>query len=159
MNDVKVDFLQKDNSTVVIVEEEAYHLNEGEVEFHITDDGVIAVTHDDYYLLERDENDWYIVTEDVPECVLEELDNANERYADAEAEGWPVEFEVGVRTNNTIYNSSWQQEKIRPSSEVGRLLDNCLDEIQLEVSVEEHGEVTITDLDLWGESKNVSIDI
>lgn len=156
----QVEFMDNGETTVAVVDEEAYNLSGDDVAFHEIEDGsTLLITADDVYHATYDEDEWMIVSDDVPEFVLEVLDDAEIRYADAEAYGFPVEIDVGFRSDNAVFRSAWQKEKLRPSMDVAQNIQGSIAEVTLTLEVDENGGIVVTDLGLWPDSSQVTVDL
>lgn len=156
--ETEIEFMENDSTTVAIVDDEAYNVSGTDVEFHENEEGLILITAEDAYLAEYDEDGWLIVSEDTPEFVLEAIDERDIRYADAEAYGFPVEISATLRSEDVVYDSAWRTEKLRPSMDIMDKI-NSITEATLTLEVTEDGEVRVTDLGLWPNASNVTIDI
>ena len=78
---------------------------------------------------------------------------------EADVSGYPVEFSVSYSGQNALFDSAWREEKIRPESPVAKDIQNEVSEVILDVTVDEQGQITITDLKVWPDSTSVSVDI
>lgn len=159
LEETEVEFMDNGETTVAVIDDEAYNLSEGDVVFHETGDETLLITSGDVYRAEYDEDGWLILSEDTPEFVLEALDETEERYADADAYGFPIELDVGFRSDEAVFSSAWQTETLRPSMDVARRIDGVIKEVTLTIEVDENGEVTVTDVSLWPNKSNVLLDI
>lgn len=157
--DSQVEFMDNGDTTVAVVDDEAYNLSNDDVVFHQTTDEVLLITVDDVYHAEYDEDEWIVLSEDVPEIVLEALDDEEIRYADAEAYGFPVEINVGFRSDDAVFRSAWQKEKLRPSMDVAEQIQGSIAEVTLTLQVEETGGIVVTDVSLWPSSSQVTVDL
>lgn len=157
--DSPVKFMSEGDTTVAIVDDEAYNLTGEDVALHRTDDELYLLTADDYYTAEYDDDEWLVLEDDVPQPVLDKLDSEEIRYADAEVEGFPVEIPVGFRSDDAVFRSAWQKEKLRPSMDVAEKIQGSIAEVTLTLEVDEDGSIVVTDVSLWPSSSQVTVDL
>jgi hypothetical protein len=148
------------DGSVAVVGDEAYKLSEDSPVFHENDDELLIISVGEYYRAEYDENGWVVVDEDAPDFVTDALDShPDKRYADADVQGYPIEFDVGFRSDEAVFSNAWQREVLRPASPIAKEIQGIIKEVKLTIEVEENGEVTVTDVGLWPDKSNVSLEL
>jgi len=152
---VEPEHIQNDTNTIVAIEDEAYNLSNDEFAIHNGTESTYILTTEEYYEVEYDEDGWMILSEDIPDSVSEKLDEKDIRYADSEVEGFPIELPVSFRSDEAIFDSAWQQEKIRPSMSIMNEIDGAIKEVTLTLEIHSNGEIVVSDVNLWPSSPNV----
>lgn len=154
----KVEFM--DDGNVAVVEDEAYTVSENSPVFHESDDELFIISVGEYYRAEYDEDGWVVVDTDVPDFVIDALDShEDKRYADADVQGYPIEFDVGFRSDDAVFRNAWQREVLRPSSPVAKEIQGLIKEVTLTIELNENGEMAVTDVSLWPDKPDVSFDL
>lgn len=154
----EVEVLKDTNEEVVVnAFSKAINIKPDEVEPIYLANSIVYFTFDGAYEVEQDEDSWLIVDESTPDEVLEYIEEIEDnRYADIEATSGPIEYTVGFRNDDNIWNTSWRSEKVRPSSELGESLKG-IHEVQLHIRLSEDDGLVITGVDLW--PNNTDIDV
>ena len=155
-----VNFIDTDeHKTIAVVDEEAYNISSDEVVTHESNGTVYVITTEDYYIGEYDEDGWLTFSEKIPKNIIDSLRENERRCADVESESFPIEFEVGYRSDNELYDTAWRQEILRPSSKEAKNLQNKITEVKLTIELSKDGCIHITDIRTWPDNSNVKIDI
>lgn len=157
-----VDFLEKDEKTIAVVDDEAYVVDEDTLQIHkVGESSFLLITLGEAYSVKYDPEGWLFFddSEDVPQHIQELLEDRGEKFAEADLSGYPVEFTVSYGGRGAVFESAWRNGKIRPSDPVAETLQDELSEVILDMTVDEQGHITITDLEVWPESDSVAVDI
>jgi hypothetical protein len=157
-----VEYVEGDDSTVALVGDSAYKLtDESPLETHeLGDDSLLVISRDEYYEVDESSNGWLIPSSEMPTEIVELLsDEFGHRVADWDIDGKDVSFDVGFRSDNSLYSSAWQSESVRPGSEVLETISDSIKEVTLTVELSEEGTLTVTDFELWPNNSSVEVDI
>jgi hypothetical protein len=121
----------------------------------------LIITLEEVYSVKYDDKGWMFLedVDEIPSYIQEMLEDRDETFAEADVSGYPVEFSVSYSGQNALFDSAWREEKIRPESPVAKDIQNEVSEVILDVTVDEQGQITITDLKVWPDSTSVSVDI
>jgi len=154
-----VKFVSDSDDCAAIIDDEAYNISPGEVVIHETDDQLYVITDGEYYVASYDENEWVVLDEDAPQFVVDELESRSIRFADADVRGFPIKLDVSYRSDDAIFDSSWQNEVLRPSSEVAQEIHGSIKEVGLTLEIQENGDIRAIGVSLWPNNSNVTLDL
>lgn len=143
-----VEFMDADDETVALIDDEAYRLSSGDVQLHPQPENneLVILTADEYYVADIDENGWLILPEDTPTFVQEYISSeTNKRFSDADIQDFPLEISFGYRNENVLENAAWRNEVIRPETDLIKSLPN-IRTVSFEGHIHEDGTLTITDM-------------
>jgi hypothetical protein len=146
-SDVDIEFIEKSDESVVLLEDEAYRLSSEDIQIHEANNGtVFIITSEDYYTGNFSDDGWFVPNEDLPDWVAEDIFSGEDlRVAKEDLEGTPVQLTVGYSGDHQVYRSGWQREVIRPDSELSENLPN-IQSVRLVMDVRSDGSVVITDV-------------
>lgn len=143
-----VEFIETDEDTVALIDDEAYRLSSNDVQLHpqSEEDRIIILTAEEYYVAEVDENDWLVLPDNTPEFVREYISSeTRERFADADVQDFPLDISFGYRNENVLENKAWRNEIIRPDTDLINSLPN-IRTVSFKGQIHEDGTITITDM-------------
>lgn len=158
MSEDKIEFISNQDRTVAIIEDEAYNIEKNELIVHEdNDNSVYLISEDEYYITEFDEDGWLKTSCDIPDDILDKLDEKELRFSDVEARGLPTKFDVTYRSDTALYDSVWQNEVFRPSTEEAINLQGVINSVTLEIEMDENKNITIVGLRTWPDNIDVNL--
>jgi len=153
--------LETDSDDVVVyrIQEETVSVGSDDVEVFPVDDGYVFFTIDDWYHVGTTDNEWLLTSGDEPEKVRQKMDDMDERYGDANLDGYPIEFDVSYRSDGNVFRTLWEQELLEPSESVENQFLNIINSVTLTLRLYEDHTLEVVDVDTWPQNRDVTINI